>query len=282
MASWSFFEGKTVDAAIQNAGKELGVPKENLKYEIVFSGSSGIFGLVGAKNAKIRVMTPEEQGLTKTSNDQAIDQERQEILSLVDETFADTTSPSEEKLPEKPDEPAATDEEDTQEETNKTYTDADFESGKIALAKIVDRLVDEATISVRVKNQQVFFDVDGENAAILIGKHGQTLKAMQHIVEKIVHKACGERVRVSVDVEQYMEKRKASLKSLASRMADKVKQTGKPTTINRMDAFERKIIHDALRKNKHVKTRSAGGGEIRNVVIHPGKKNWRNKKDGEK
>ena len=126
------------------------------------------------------------------------------------------------------------------------------------------------------------FNIEGDNAAILIGKHGQTLKAMQHIIEKIIHKSCGERVRVLVDVEQYMEKRKASLKSLATRMADKVKQTGKPTTINRMDAFERKIIHDTLRKNKHVKTRSAGGGEIRNVVIHPGKKSWRTKKGAAK
>jgi spoIIIJ-associated protein len=169
-----------------------------------------------------------------------------------------------------------TEEEDTV--PDRVYTEADFEGGKNALAKIVGCIVPEATITLEIKNSHVLFNVEGEKAAMLIGKHGQTLKAMQHVVEKIVHKSCGERVRVMVDVEQYLEKRRASLKSLATKMADKVKQTGKPSTINRMDAFERKIIHDALRKNKHVKTRSAGGGEIRNVVIHPGKKNWRPKK----
>ncbi len=280
MASWSFFEGKTVDAAIQNACKELGVTTEKLKYEIEFSGSSGIFGLVGAKNAKIRVKKPENAEVT------AAEKERQEILSLVDETFADadTNNPEEADEPPAPAKPDALDPEPDalDREPERTLTEADLEVGKIALSKIIDCIGTEATVSFRLQNQQAFFNIEGDNAAILIGKHGQTLKAMQHIVEKIIHKSCGERARVSVDVEKYMEKRKASLKSLAARMADKVKQTGKPTTINRMDAYERKIIHDALRKNKNVKTRSTGGGEVRNIVIHPGKKTWRGKKGGEK
>ena len=282
MTSWSFFEGKTVDAAISNAGKELGIPVAELKYEIVFSGSSGIFGLVGAKNAKIRVMTPETRNSRSTTSHQSeAEKERQEILSLVDETFADTTNQQPHESAEI-DEPEVPSKEAVSDEPEKQYTETDFETGKMALSRIVENIVAGATISVQVHNQQVVFNIEGDNAAILIGKHGQTLKAMQHIVEKIIHKSCGERVRVLVDVEQYMEKRKASLKSLATRMADKVKQTGKPTTINRMDAFERKIIHDTLRKNKHVKTRSAGGGEIRNVVIHPGKKSWRTKKSAAK
>lgn len=279
MASWSFFEGKTVDAAIKNASKELGISTEKLKYEIEFSGSSGIFGLVGAKNAKIRVMAPGAK--IKEASD--ADKQRQEILSLVDETFADTDNPG---LPSDDKQAAVSEdgadsEDSADSERQNAYTEADFESGKNALSKIVDSIVTEATISVRVQNQQVFFNIEGDNAAILIGKHGQMLKAMQHIIEKVVHKSSGERIRVYVDVEKYMEKRKASLKSLATRMAEKVKQTGKPTTINRMDAFERKIIHDTLRKNKNVKTRSAGGGEIRNIVIHPGKKEGQPRKGEE-
>lgn len=280
MASWSFFEGKTVDAAIISAGKELGIPVEELKYEIVFSGSSGIFGLVGAKNAKIRVMMPETCSRSTASNQSEADRERQEILSLVDETFADTNNHPDPEV--EVEAPKPTSPKSGGDEPEKQYTEADFDAGKKALSRIVENIVAEAKINVQIENQQVVFNIEGDNAAILIGKHGQTLKAMQHIIEKIIHKSCGERVRVLVDVEQYMEKRKASLKSLATRMADKVKQTGKPTTINRMDAFERKIIHDTLRKNKHVKTRSAGGGEIRNVVIHPGKKSWRTKKGAAK
>jgi spoIIIJ-associated protein len=323
MTSWSFFEGKTVDVALKNAARELGVPIERLEYEIVFAGASGIFGLVGAKNAKIRVAT----AAGDASRASMITTERQEILSLVDETFAEagttrkehkehkenkehkaqkphkvhkphksaesarSTKPVEPIAPEEPTEPEEpADLEDPAEpeapaaldaeapEPEKVYTEADFEEGKTALSKIVESVVSEATISMQIKKNQVLFNIEGNNAAILIGKHGQTLKAMQHIVEKIVHKACGERVRVLVDVEQYMEKRRASLKSLATKLADKAKETGKPTTINHMDAFERKIIHDTLRKDRHVKTRSAGGGEMRNIVIHPGKKGGRPKK----
>ncbi len=284
MASWSFFEGKTVDAALEKAGRELGIPVEKLEYETVFAGSSGIFGLVGAKNAKIRVVTPRQSSVSKpTKSADAEDKQRQEILSLVDETFGEAGE-KKNSIESRPDpDPQPTVESETDAPAVETkYTEADFEPGKTALLKIIESIVDEGTISVQINNQQVLFNIEGDNAAMLIGKHGQTLKAMQHIVEKVVHKSCGERVRVQVDVEKYMEKRKASLKSLATRLADKVKQTGKPTTINRMDAFERKIIHDTLRKDKNVKTRSSGGGEIRNVVIHPGKKNWRSKKTPEK
>jgi len=275
MASWLFFEGKTVEVALRKAEKELGVPVERLKYDVVFSGSSGIFGLVGAKNAKIRVSASAAQHYSKGAGD-VVDKERQEILSLVDETFADAGVVESVESPAAP----ATDEDAGGTETS--YTEADFEPGKKMLSRIIACLAPEATVSVQVKARQGGFNIEGDNAALLIGKHGQTLKAMQHLVEKIVHKVCGERVRVLVDVEHYMEKRRDSLRSLATRLADKVKQTGKPTTINRMDAFERKIIHDALRKDKNVKTRSAGGGEIRNVVIHPGKKTWRTKKAVEK
>jgi spoIIIJ-associated protein len=246
------------------------------------------------------VATP-SQDRSKAAADTVAAKERQEILSLVDETFADSSSGNR-KSDEAPEsitagkdeapesvaagkddapEPIAAgkkDPEPTVSEPEKIYTEADFEAGKKALSKIVESVVSEATISVQIKKNQVIFNIEGDNAAVLIGKHGQTLKAMQHLVEKIVQKACDERVRVLVDVEQYMEKRRAALKSLATRLADKAKQTGKPTTINRMDAFERKIIHDTLRKDKNVKTRSAGGGEVRNVVIHPGKKDGRPKK----
>jgi len=312
MASWSFFEGKTVDAALEKAVKKMGVPKEKLKYEVDFAGSSGIFGLVGAKNAKIRVAASGQQSGSEDTGSTAAEKERQEILSLVDETFGETKDsqasagkqpassgepPStKEKEPASSGEPPSTKEKEpvstrepapeapgkADEKPEAKYTEADFEAGKTALTRIVESIVTEATVLVQIKNNHVLFNVEGDNAAILIGKHGQTLKAMQHIVEKVVHKSCGERIRVMVDVEKYMEKRRASLKALATRLADKVKQTGKSTTINRMDAFERKIIHDTLRKDKSVKTRSSGGGEIRNVVIHPGKKNGRPKKQAEK
>lgn len=271
MVSWLDFEGKTVDAALQKASKELDLPLEKLSYEIVSTGSSGIFGLVGAKNACIRVApdTIEEQDVSQ-------EEDREAIQSLVDETFLGADEASE-AAPEKAETQDAEPASAGQQPAAKVDDDV-LEQGRETLQKIVDQITEEASTTWERQEKYVLFKVEGGNAGVLIGKHGQTLKAMQHILEKVMHKRSGQKVRVLVDVASYMEKRQATLKSLADRLAEKVRQTGKPTTINRMDSFERKIIHDALRKDKSVKTRSTGEGDIRNVVIQPGRKKWHNKK----
>ncbi len=265
MASWSDFEGKTVDAALQKASRKTGVSIDKLKYEIVFAGSSGIFGLVGAKNARIRV----QNGAGGQQSEQS-DQDREDIQSLLDETFLEKTAPEKgsKNQPEPKRVPPAP---RRSRSVSQEVDEATVQLGKETLQKIVNVISEGSTITSEPRAGTVLFNIEGGSAGVLIGKHGQTLKAMQHIVEKVMHKAHGEKVRVQVDVEKYMEKRKANLTSLASKLAEKAKQSGKPAIINRMDSFERKIIHDALRKDKEVKTRSTGGGDVRNVVIHPGK-----------
>ncbi|MFP4446478.1 MAG: RNA-binding cell elongation regulator Jag/EloR [Desulfosudaceae bacterium] len=284
MASWSDFEGKTVDAALKKASKKLGVSVDNLNYEIIFAGSSGIFGLVGVKNARIRV----DNGGSQADYSR---KDRDEIQSLLDETFQDTAVSSQEseprqkaKGPDKPDDKPNNKPQGKPTEKSVParppaveVDEAILQLGEETLQRIVNVISEGAEIASEQNARGVLFNIEGGNAGVLIGKHGQTIKAMQHIVEKVMHKAQGEKIRVQVDVEKYIEKRRANLKSLATKLAEKAKQTGKPTIINRMDSFERKIIHDALRQDKEVKTRSTGGGDFRNVVIHPGKKTWPNK-----
>ncbi|MDY6822325.1 MAG: RNA-binding cell elongation regulator Jag/EloR [Thermodesulfobacteriota bacterium] len=323
MASSSEFEGKNVDAAVRHASREMNIPEDQLEYEILSSGSSGIFGLVGVKNAKIRVVINNQRGAGYESPSMA--QDRQDIQSLLDETFAETDgdeggqAPAPEKKPryrkssfsKKPEQgrkahrqtaadptttapapPAAEhpDSSGSSEPATKpvaepatepatesapappSFNEADYAAGKEALQMILDIITSDSTVSVSYHNDHVLFTVTGGNAAVLIGKRGKTLKAIQHLIEKIVRKSCGDSVDVLVDVEQYLEKREESLRTLAQRLAEKTSQTGKPSTINRIDSFERKIVHDALRKDKRVRTRSVGNGDLRNVVIHPGKK----------
>ena len=145
MASWSFFEGKTVDAAIISAGKELGIPVEELKYEIVFSGSSGIFGLVGAKNAKIRVMMPETCSRSTASNQSEADRERQEILSLVDETFADTNNHPDPEV--EVEAPKPTSPKSGGDEPEKQYTEADFDPESLRILWLRRKLMSRLRIS---------------------------------------------------------------------------------------------------------------------------------------
>jgi len=154
----------------------------------------------------------------------------------------------------------------------------EYAQAREVLVKMLENITEDAVVKVSCGKDMAHFSVEGGNASVLIGKRGKTLKAMQHIVEKMVKKAMGESVDVRVDVEGYLEKRETSLKGLASKLAEKARQTGKPTTISRMDAYERKIIHDALRADRSVKTRSVGAGDFRNVVIHPGGKKLQRKK----
>ncbi len=118
----------------------------------------------------------------------------------------------------------------------------------------------------------------GGNSALLIGKRGKTLEAIQIIVEKVINKKNEKRSRTLVDIEGYMEKRNSYLKSLAKRLADKCKRFGKPMSLEEMNAHDRRIIHITLKSDKEVGTRSKGEGILRKIVIFP-KKSSRQKKE---
>ncbi len=114
---------------------------------------------------------------------------------------------------------------------------------------------------------------------MLIGKRGQTLDAIQFIVEKIINKRQHKRVRIQVDVGGYLEKRKANLKELASRTAEKVCKSGKPCSIGMMNAHDRRIVHLTLKNDKRIRTQSIGNGSLRKLMIFP-KKSVLKKKQG--
>ena len=137
----------------------------------------------------------------------------------------------------------------------------------------------DADISVEDSNGRVSLQVQGGDAGLLIGKRGQTLEAIQYLVEKIVNKNNEQRVRVQVDVEGYLQNRRANLKDLALKMADKTKKTGKPATIGQMNAHDRRIVHLALKDDKMIRTQSVGDGFLRKLVIFP-KKAFKKRKRG--
>jgi spoIIIJ-associated protein len=112
-------------------------------------------------------------------------------------------------------------------------------------------------------------DVTGDDLGILIGRRGQTLAALQHVVRLIVAHQVKARVPIVIDVGGYKQRRYGSLQTLALRMAEQVKETKKPFALEPMPAYERRIIHLALADNPDVITESIGVGEVRKVVIMP-------------
>ena len=104
---------------------------------------------------------------------------------------------------------------------------------------------------------------------LVIGKRGDTLDALQYLTSLVVNHETEERIRVILDTENYREKRHNALVSLANRLADKVKRTGKKHTLEPMNPYERRIIHSCLQSNDSVTTFSIDEEPRRRVVIAP-------------
>ncbi len=250
------YEGKNLDKAVKKACEELNLTQDEIKYDILSYGSSGIFGFLGAKKARISVnLAPKAPEADTVS------------AGPVVEKFNDIMAPEGHLLNggESGDRPLY------------EFPDNPLDLGRTVLQRIVDSITPDAKISAEESPERIFLNVAGGNAAILIGKKGQTLEAMQSLVEKIVNKhnnsSNGNKIRVQVDVEGYLETRKANLEKLAIRLAEKSKRTRKPISMGQMSAYDRRIVHMALKGYPGVRTKSRGEGYLRKVVIFPKKKN---------
>ena len=121
-------------------------------------------------------------------------------------------------------------------------------------------------------NGESLITIEGESASILIGHHGDTLEAFQYLVNLAANKKDDEDrqyTRITVNIENYREKREETLRKLASKMAAKVKKTGRNIALEPMNAYERRIIHAEIQKIEGVSTNSVGAEGNRRVVIFP-------------
>jgi len=112
-------------------------------------------------------------------------------------------------------------------------------------------------------------DITGADLGLLIGRKGETLRALQFVMRQILSKEAGRWVPVVVDVESYLVRRRKNLQQLADKMADRVVFSGRKVALEPMPAQERRIVHIQLRNHQHVYTNSVGEGERRKVVILP-------------
>jgi spoIIIJ-associated protein len=152
------------------------------------------------------------------------------------------------------------------------------EIAKEALESLLVRLGVEASVILEAEppfeqgteaSEVITINVTGDDLGILIGRRGQTLAALQHIVRLMVAHQMKGRVPIVIDVEGYKQRRYGALQALALRMAEQVKERKKPFALEPMPAYERRIIHLALVDDPAVTTESTGVGEVRKVVIMP-------------
>jgi spoIIIJ-associated protein len=114
-------------------------------------------------------------------------------------------------------------------------------------------------------------NITGDDLGILIGRRGETLRALQYLVRLMVSHRLKHWSNLVVDVENYVVRRRHGLEGLALRVAEQVARTGRPQALEPMPAYERRVVHVALRKHPQVTTRSVGEGERRRVTIIPRK-----------
>ena len=137
------------------------------------------------------------------------------------------------------------------------------------LSQIFDAMNLEVSITAAYneEEQEISLNLEGEDMGILIGKRGQTLDSLQYLVSLIVNKGTEGYLRVKLDTENYRERRKETLETLAKNIAYKVKRTRRPVSLEPMNPYERRIIHAAVQNDKYVTTRSEGEEPFRHVVI---------------
>ena len=125
------------------------------------------------------------------------------------------------------------------------------------------------TVTTTLKDKQLLVNLTGDDMGILIGKRGQTLDSLQYLVNLVVNKGNAPYISVTLDTENYRQRRKETLESLAVNLAKKVKATHKNVVLEPMNPYERRIIHATLQNNRFVTTYSEGDEPFRNVVITP-------------
>ncbi|EMC3615621.1 protein jag [Listeria monocytogenes] len=143
----------------------------------------------------------------------------------------------------------------------------------------IDYLLDVATkmgavitIDVEEVGKDVKLQIKGDSLGMLIGKHGQTLNALQYLTQLIANKTTSQYKNIIVNVGDYRERRHETLVILANKMADKALKTKRAVHLEPMPSFERKIIHSILSENEQIETHSEGRDPYRYIVIKPVRK----------
>ncbi|MGJ4850870.1 RNA-binding cell elongation regulator Jag/EloR [Bacillota bacterium Meth-B3] len=137
------------------------------------------------------------------------------------------------------------------------------------LARLTQLMGAEVEIRIRESEGHLAVQMIGDTLGVLIGRHGDTLDALQYLTSLQVNKGRSEYLRVTLDTEYYRAKREEALRRLAERMANRVRKTGHRVALEPMNPYERRVLHSALQNHSYVTTHSEGEEPYRRVIITP-------------
>lgn len=287
--------GKTVEEAVAEGLAQLGITRAEAIVHVVEEPSGGLFGLLRRKQAVVDVSAED----SREDLEKAVRQLVSEAAAVPTETAeaeeaAEAAEPAEVKEPEETEaEEAAPAEaeteapaEETAEEAKKEEADEEApaktreerpfsaeeqnetaEEAKKFLAGVFKGMDLDVTMEKMVNEERILLNLRGKGLGILIGKHGQTLNALQYLTNLAAGRLYHHRYFVMLDVENYRSRREQTLTALAKRLAEKAKRTGESVELEPMEPGERRIIHLALQADPDIVTDSEGEGSGRHVVI---------------
>ncbi|MGO9321968.1 MAG: protein jag [Solirubrobacteraceae bacterium] len=155
--------------------------------------------------------------------------------------------------------------------------DGDAEAGELeppeALEELLEEIADGLRLDVEVQVEEhdgvLGGRLEGDDVGLFIGRHGQTIDAVQHLAQRIVFPEGPSSVRVVIDANGYRERRAAALRAQADEAADGALSSGEPVELDPLPPFERRIVHEYLRDRGDVETHSEGNEPERYLVITP-------------
>jgi spoIIIJ-associated protein len=234
---------RTVAEAVKKATQLTGRSEDDLQITVLSEGSRGVLG-IGGQDAHILVSVKPapSPAAAAAPSALAVDEEVEEAAATADEEAKARAAPPAEEI---------------------------SDEARMILLDLLDLMSMDTDVEIHQRDDNLVLEVVGEDLGLLIGRRGETLSALQFLLNLILAKRLKKWARVIVDVEGYRARREQTLSGLARRIAFRVRETGQPIALEAMPANERRIIHLALADNPHVSTGSVGEGDQRKVVISP-------------
>ena len=279
------YTAKTVEAAVEEGLRDMGVSRDQIEVEVIQEGSRGILG-IGATDAQVRLKPKAESGEAEVQQqeesgsadaieaDEVVEAEvavETEASVGAEETVAAVAESSvavDEQLPVSEDD-ASTEFEGEEDDDDAELEDLSFD----LLSQMLQHLGIEAEIELSWLEDEedgdrpLCLNVVGDDLGLLIGRNGETLSSIQYLIRLMVNQELHRWKNIVIDVDGYKERRAEQLEQLAQRMAEQVVASGRPASLEPMPANERRLVHIALRNHEHVYTSSTGEDNRRKVQI---------------
>ena len=284
--------GRTIDDALTNACLKLETTSDNIEYEVIEKGSNGLFGIFNSKPTKIKARVKagvssvddefskleakEKKSIDDTIKSEIKAESKKEVVKEKEKAVKKETAPKADNSKVSATKAVNASEEDLEEKANNNeprpiLSNEEIESRIRTFLGDMFSAMDipvEVKITFDTEEECVNVELIGENMGLLIGKRGQTLDSIQYLTSLVLNKGKEKYVRIKVDTENYRQRRKDTLESLAKNIAYKVKRSRRSVALEPMNPYERRIIHSALQGDKFVSTKSEGEEPFRHVVVY--------------